>query len=57
MSNPHTCQKCLCTTCGYNAENHADGLCRQCECCRENNYEFVVLYTCDEYRDKNPTNK
>ncbi|WP_053983412.1 hypothetical protein [Niameybacter massiliensis] len=35
------CNDCLCTTCYHNAENHADGMCRECECCREDRCNLI----------------
>lgn len=36
------CKKCFCRKCMENAENCADGMCRNCECCAENDFKFGV---------------
>lgn len=36
------CEKCMCRKCLENAEDNADGMCRNCECCAENNFKYRV---------------
>lgn len=43
-----TCKKCLCNTCSQNAENYADGMCRECEQC-EIEERSCALLICKYY--------
>lgn len=36
------CDMCRCRICVYNAENNADGMCRNCEACWDNEFKFKV---------------
>ena len=36
------CEKCRCRICLENAEDNADGMCRNCECCAENDFKDPV---------------
>lgn len=36
------CAKCFCSDCELNALDYADGMCRNCEACLENAYEFRI---------------
>ena len=42
-----TCEKCRSSICVENAEDNADGMCRNCELCVENGFKYQV---------KNPKN-
>lgn len=41
------CDKCLCNSCMNNAEDYADGSCRDCEQCEIEGY--IVKDTCSYY--------
>lgn len=47
------CEKCMCRKCLENAEDYADGMCRNCECCAENDFKFRVKkpQDCDMWED------
>lgn len=47
------CENCRCRICLENAENHADGMCRNCEACLDNGFKFKVkkVQDCDMWED------
>ena len=47
------CNSCLCRKCLDNAENNADEMCRNCDCCRENDFKYAVksVEFCLVYRE------
>lgn len=52
MKNPK-CEKCFCRKCLNNAEDNADGMCRNCECCSENDFKYRVTkpQDCEVWED------
>lgn len=46
------CDKCLCSSCSQNAENFVDGLCRECETCKEDGNR-VIENGCSYYTNDN----
>lgn len=50
------CKDCLCNSCMQNAEDYADGMCRECECCREDGMIDEAQMCRDYESDDNPIN-
>lgn len=46
------CKQCLCNSCMQNAEDYADGMCRECEQCEIDERE-EELYNCKYYENDN----
>jgi len=46
------CRSCVCRNCKSNAENYTDGMCRNCEECRNHDYDLSAL-ACAEYEKDN----
>ena len=46
------CKDCLCNTCMQNAEDYAEGMCRECEQC-EIDERDNALFSCKYYESDN----
>lgn len=49
VSKIDACKDCICSNCKNNAGNYADGMCRECECCKEDG-KIDEAQRCRDYK-------